>query len=122
MSTTYKYSVESVDKNAKCMEILYTADGHEPMRIGARLPYEHESLEDVVRMYAPVRFWEEQQFSVIDVSVGAAGTITPVEYDDAYVLERKRLADVVAEQFIAKCLVKFGVLPQDPTSIGTTTL
>lgn len=75
MSIEYKYEIVSVDETARCMEVIYTATGHQTMHIGARLPYVGESLEAVIQMYSPVRFWEEQQLSVEVPPVGAQGTI-----------------------------------------------
>lgn len=76
MTITYSYEITAVNQSARCMEIIYTADGHQTMHIGARLPYEGETLEDVVRMFEPVRYWEERQLAVVVPQVGEAGTLT----------------------------------------------
>ena len=78
MSITYSFEIIAVDEAARCMEIIYTAEGHLPMHIGARLPYEGETLEQVVRMYEPVRYWEEQQLAVVVPQVGVSGTLDPL--------------------------------------------
>jgi hypothetical protein len=78
MSITYSYKIISVDAAARCMEIVYTAEGHQTMHIGARLPYEGETLEQIIRMYEPVRYWEEQQLSVVVPQVGRTGIIEPI--------------------------------------------
>lgn len=78
MSIEYTYEIVSVDAAARCMEVVYSAAGHQTMRIGARLPYEGESLEAVISMYAPVRYWEEQQAPVVVPQVGTTGSIAPV--------------------------------------------
>lgn len=83
MSITYTYEIISVDKAARCMEVVYTAEGHQTMHINARLPYEGESLEAVIEMYAPVRYWEELKTPVIVPQVGVSGVITPVESQGA---------------------------------------
>ena len=57
MNITYTYEIISVDQQARCMEVVYTAEGYQTMDIGARLPYEGETLEAIVQMYAPVRYW-----------------------------------------------------------------
>jgi hypothetical protein len=41
------------------------------------LPFEGESLEAVIQMYAPVAYWREQELSVVIPEVGTAGVITP---------------------------------------------
>lgn len=78
MSITYSFEIIAVDEAARCMEIVYTAEGHQTMHIGARLPYEGETLEDIVRMYEPVRYWEEQQLAVVVPQVGVSGTLDPL--------------------------------------------
>ena len=77
MSITYTYTVISVDEAARCMEIVYEAAGHQTMHIGARLPYEGETLEEIVRMYAPVMSWEAAVRTVIVPNVGATGVLAP---------------------------------------------
>jgi hypothetical protein len=78
MSIEYTYEIILVDAQARCMEIVYNAAGHPTMHIGARLPYEGETLEDVIRMYAPVRYWEERLQPVVVPEVGASGSLAPL--------------------------------------------
>lgn len=77
MSITYTYEIVAVDEAARVMEVVYTAEGHPTQHIGARLPYEGESLEAVIEMYSPVRFWEELKMAVVPPAVGVTGVITP---------------------------------------------
>lgn len=77
MTIAYNYQIISVDEQARCMEIVYTAEGRQPMHIGARLPYTDETLEAVVEMYSPVAYWLEQERTVQVPVVGTSGTITP---------------------------------------------
>lgn len=77
MSIPYTYEIANVDLDARVMEVIYRADGHQTMHIGTRLPYKGESLEDVIRMYEPVAFWLEQQAEVSIPIVGQTGNITP---------------------------------------------
>jgi len=87
MSIEYTYEVISVDAQARCMEVVYKAEGHQTMHVGARLPYEGESLEDVVRMFAPVAYWEEQQRPVVVPQIGASGVVAPVSQPAAAQLQ-----------------------------------
>lgn len=75
MSITYTYEVISVDQAARCMEVVYTSDGNPTMHIGARLPFEGETIESVIEMYAPVRYWEELKTPVVVVPQGLTGTV-----------------------------------------------
>jgi hypothetical protein len=75
MNITYTYEIISVDQQARCMEVVYTSEGMPTMHIGTRLPYEGETLEDIVQMYAPVRYWEEINTPVVTVTPGQSGSI-----------------------------------------------
>ena len=77
MSITYTYEIVAVDEAARCMEVVYSAEGHQTMHIGARLPFEGEALEAVIMAFAPVPLWEEQTKAVVAPAVGISGTITP---------------------------------------------
>lgn len=77
MSIEYTYEIVNVDEAARCMEVVYSADGHQTMHIGARLPYVGETLETVIAMHSPVVYWEEQARPVVLPQVGASGTVVP---------------------------------------------
>lgn len=77
MSIAYTYKIIKVDQAARCMEVVYSAAGHQTMHIGARLPFEGEPLEDVVKAFAPVPLWLELATPVTAPQVGAAGKVTP---------------------------------------------
>lgn len=78
MSIQYTYQITKVDEAARCMEVVYSASGHQTMHIGARLPFEGESLEDVVKAFAPVPLWLERARPVQVPVVGMQGTVAPV--------------------------------------------
>jgi hypothetical protein len=78
MSIIYTYEIIAVDEAARCMEIVYSASGHQAIHIGARLPYEGESLQAVIEEYAPVAYWLEQKKPVIVPEVGKKGTVIPI--------------------------------------------
>jgi hypothetical protein len=77
MSIPYTYQIINVNEAARCMEVVYSAEGHQTMHIGARLPFEGESLEKVIDMYAPVNYWIEQKRPVVVPQIGAFGLIVP---------------------------------------------
>lgn len=72
---TYTYEIIAVDEAARCMEVVYSSEGHQTMHIGARLPFEGESLDDVIKMFAPVALWVEQATPVSLPTVGASGSV-----------------------------------------------
>ncbi len=83
MSIQYTYTIESVDTAARCMVVVYEADGHATQHIGTHIPFEGESLEDVIAMYAPVPYWEAQMRALEIPAVGVTGTIVPVVTEGA---------------------------------------
>jgi len=74
-SINFTYLITAVDEVARCMEVVYSAEGHQTMHIGARLPFEGESLEDVVIAFAPIAYWKEQKLGLVVPAVGATGAI-----------------------------------------------
>lgn len=96
MSIEYTYEVVAADAAAKCMEVVYTASGRQTMHIGARLPYEGETLEEVIKMYEPVAYWLEQEREVVVPPVGASGTIVPVPPIASEVVQPETVYDVGA--------------------------
>lgn len=102
MSIAYNYEVVAVDQAAKCMEVKYTALGYPTQHIGCRLPYPGESLEDVIDIYSPVRFWQEQAMEAQTVAVGASGTINPnapLSFEETKAL---KLIELSAKRFEAE--------------------
>jgi hypothetical protein len=77
MNIEYTYEIVSVDPAARCMEIVYSSAGRQTMHIGARLPFEGESLEAVIEMYSPVAYWLEQEAPVFVPNVGTTGVVSP---------------------------------------------
>ena len=108
MGINYEYKIVAVDTVARCMEIVYTAAGYPTQHIGARLPFEGESLEYVVRMFSPTIFWEETQRITLPPTVGAAGAI--MEADGTLALEQERIRETAL------------AASQQPSSSGTQTL
>lgn len=80
MSIEYAYEIVSVNEAARCMEVVYTSEGHQTMHISARLPFEGEQLEAVIKMFAPVALWIELAAPVTVPQVGTRGTVAPVMY------------------------------------------
>lgn len=77
MSITYTYEIIKVDEAARCMEVVYSANGHQTMHIGARLPFEGEALEDVIKTFAPVQLWIDLSRTVQVPAVGVQGAVAP---------------------------------------------
>jgi hypothetical protein len=108
MSINYNYEIINVDEAARCMEVVYTADGHETQHIGARLPYEGEQVEQVIRMYAPIAYWQEKMRVVVPPAVGVSGAIPAADEEAANLAA---IAELEAQQ-----------VGSQPISEGTQTL
>lgn len=81
MNIAYSYEVKTVDSDAGFMEIEYTADGKEPILVGAHIPYEDDDFDAVVASYAPYSIWIEQSSVKATVDVGKTGRIEPDNID-----------------------------------------
>lgn len=92
MSIEYTYTIASVDKDARCMEVIYAAAGHQTMHIGTRLPFVGETLEDVIKAYAPVPLWEEALLEVVVPEVGVSGVV-PVPVVELLVTEQQPVVE-----------------------------
>lgn len=75
MSIEYKFEIISVDEAARCMEVVYSAEGHETMHVGARLPFVGESLEAVIAAYTPTTIWRDKTVSVVAPNAGTKGVL-----------------------------------------------
>lgn len=74
MSIEYTYEIVSVDEAARCMEVVYASPGKQTMHVGARLPYQGESLDQVIAMFAPTELWAERELVVVPPQVGYKGS------------------------------------------------
>jgi len=77
MSIAYKYEIIAVDEASRCMEVVYSAEGHKTVHVGARLPFQGEDLESVIAAFAPVSLWLELATPVAAPKVGVTGSVQP---------------------------------------------
>lgn len=103
MRVDYTYSIINVNESARSMEIVYQSPEHGVLHVGARLPWEGETVEDIVRMYNPSLYWLEQTRSTVPVQEGITGSqsIGIGEPDEPLTLEQKRdIAVLTRMQFM----------------------
>lgn len=98
MSIEYSYEIVQVDEPTRCMEIVYTSAGRETLHVGARLPYQGESLDDVVAMFAPTWIWLEKDMVVVPPAVGHTGSGTQVSTPSVPVEEPVTLESARAQK------------------------
>ena len=99
MSIAYNFEVLAVDQAARVMEVVYTSEGRQTMHVGARLPYEGETLESVIAMYAPVAYWQSQDAVTQAVNVGESGSLTvdtPVVSNDLADVKNRKKAEIAS--------------------------
>jgi hypothetical protein len=83
-SNTYHYVIDSVNAESKTMVVTYTTEGKPPFTVhGIRLPRLDETLDAIIRSYAPVQFWIEQDTPVQSVEAGVAGVVDLAEEPEA---------------------------------------
>lgn len=103
MTIEYTYEITRVDETARCMDVVYSAQGHQTMHIGARLPYEGEPLESVIEMFSPVGYWLQQAAAVVVPAVGQSGTIgTPVA-ETLQSVKTKKLLEIANWRYGREC-------------------
>jgi hypothetical protein len=122
MNISYQYEILSVDGAARCMEVLFKSDGLPDVTVSARIPFEGEDLDAVVRSFAPFAIWQPMLTSMQNVQVGYSNTVSASEEDANVIANAKMWQQLDFEKNVAKVLVKFGVLEVDPTEIQTTKL
>jgi len=71
----YTYEIIRVDEAARAMEVVYTHEVHGSIHVGARLPFEGEPLESVIRQFAPIGHWRDFETPVSIPQTGASGAI-----------------------------------------------
>ena len=89
MTIKYTYEITNVDIKSNTMQVLYQAEGYNTVSITMHLPYESESIEDTIKFYEPINYWNEKymnetliskdkKFTKDFIDVGIAGTIEPI--------------------------------------------
>lgn len=71
----YSYEILSIDDSGKSMLVVYRSEGYEDITTGVRVPFNDETLEQVIEMYAPVNNWLESKKEQTAPDVGASGAM-----------------------------------------------
>lgn len=114
MKVEYTYSIINVDQDAKTMEIVYDSPVYGVLHVGARLPWEDETVEDIVRMYNPSLYWLERTRPTLNVTPGLTGSQSigidePDEPDEPLTLEQKRELAVLSRMAFMLSLEEQGL-------------
>jgi hypothetical protein len=83
MNIEYTYQIINVDEAASSMEIVYTSPVHGVLHVGARLPWRGETVEQIVEMYNPTRYWLDAVREIEHVEEGLTGSQS-IEVFDPY--------------------------------------
>jgi hypothetical protein len=70
------YQIVRVDPETKAMDILYTSPEHGSLLVGARMPWEGETVEAIAETFSPARYWLEKTLPVAQVSEGEEGQLS----------------------------------------------
>jgi hypothetical protein len=118
------YRVISVNQDANCMEVEFSADGHEAVLVGVRIPLEDEDVNQVIQSFVPTGIWFPRTTTLASVEAGFAGVVAVTSPSQAVLTAEQAAmwAQVNFEKQLAKALVKFGLLESDPTIVEVTQL
>jgi len=142
----YTYEVTRVDPETKSMDITYRSEQYGVMTVGARMPWDGESVEDVVRMFSPVTLWLESEKPTGQVWLGYSGslsdnvagtapgprsvtkialvrTMRDVDYDGTLTLwdKCKQMLDTADEQTQEDWLMASNIMEDDPVFVAMAT-
>lgn len=69
------FEVTSVNPELRCMEVVFRAPGHPDVTVGARMPFEGESISELAASFAPVQYWENRVKQIASVTQGETGAV-----------------------------------------------
>ncbi len=95
---SYTYEIVNVSKEGRFMEVIYNVEGKEPITVGVRLPFEGESLETIIHMHSPVRYFIEQMTPVANVAIGTTGSYSIPE-ETLESVRRDKLLEIEAWRY-----------------------
>ncbi len=76
----FTYLVTRTDPDARCMDVLYVADGYEPVLVGVRAPVAGEDRDQLLKQCAPTGIWDAIDIEKLPMDmpeVGTSGRIEP---------------------------------------------
>lgn len=78
MAIEFTYEITSIDQTEKKMFVTYRSEGRPTVESAARIPWESETLEQVIAHFAPITYWEALDVPTTSepIVVGQTGTIT----------------------------------------------
>ena len=78
MAIEFTYEITSIDQTEKKMFVTYRSEGRPTVESAARIPWENETLEQVITHFAPITYWESLDIPTTSepIVVGQTGTIT----------------------------------------------
>lgn len=95
----YTYEITNVSDEGRFMEVVYTVEGKPPMTVGVRLPFEGESLETLIHIHSPVRYFIEQMTPVANVAIGTTGSYSIPE-ETLESVRREKLLEIAAWRYL----------------------
>jgi hypothetical protein len=74
---TKPYTYKITETSDLGMVIEYKTQGHDPIQVAARLPFQGENIADVIHSYAPLGMWEVLEKTTVIPDVGIEGEYIP---------------------------------------------
>lgn len=78
MAIEFTYEITAIDETQKKLFVTYRSQGRPTVESAARIPWENETLEQVITHFAPITYWESLDVPTTSepIVVGQTGTIT----------------------------------------------
>lgn len=111
----YTYKIISTNPEARHMEVEFSSEGYPTVLVGTRLPLKGETLDDMLRLYAPIQYWNEQASEVSVPEVGSSGSIT--EQTITAPTTSPAVADSGLSAAIIEAAVQRALLMKDPSVV-----
>jgi hypothetical protein len=89
MALEFTYEITAIDEVEKKLYVTYRANGKPSVESATRIPWESETLEQVITHFAPIAYWESLDVPTTaeTISVGQTGTITISDTPSVFVPE-----------------------------------
>jgi len=116
--TTIAYTYQIISVGDASMEVVYTNPTYGSLNVGVRLPYEGETLEDVIAEASPAAWWLEQERPKVRPTVGVSGSgqsvlaVDPQELTPEQILELWRASAVISQLQAHQTLDDWGLYQQ----------
>lgn len=116
--TVIPYTYEIVAVGPMSMEVVYTNPTYGSMQVGCRLPFDGETVEQIIAQSAPAAWWRDQSRAKVVPTIGTTGAAEavletlPEELTAAELLDLWRNRAVISKLQAHQTLDDWGLFQQ----------